>query len=81
MLQNIGLPEILVILAVLFIFFGPDKLIEIARNLGKAGKEFKNINKEYNEVVEEIKKPPVKEEEQEEKKPKKNSKKRKGGDK
>lgn len=79
MLENIGLPEILVILAVLFIFFGPDKLIEIARNLGKAGKEFKNINKEYNEVVEEIKKPPTKEEE--EKSDKKNSKKRKGGDK
>jgi TatA/E family protein of Tat protein translocase len=79
MLENIGLPEILVILAVLFIFFGPDKLIEIARNLGKAGKEFKNINKEYNDVVEEIKKPPTKEEE--EKSDKKNSKKRKGGDK
>jgi TatA/E family protein of Tat protein translocase len=79
MLQNIGLPEILVILAVLFIFFGPEKLIEIARNLGKAGKEFKNINKEYNEVVEEIKKPPTKEEEK--KKDKKNSKKKKGGDK
>jgi len=79
MLQNIGLPEILVILAVLFIFFGPEKLIEIARNLGKAGKEFKNINKEYNEVVEKIKKPPTKEEE--EKSDKKNSKKKKGGDK
>jgi TatA/E family protein of Tat protein translocase len=79
MLENIGLPEIIVILAVLFIFFGPDKLIEIARNLGKAGKEFKNINKEYNEVVEEIKKPPTKE--TEEKNDKKNSKKKKGGDK
>ena len=79
MLENIGLPEILVILAVLFIFFGPEKLIEIARSLGKAGKEFKNINKEYNEVVEEIKKPPTKEEE--EKNDKKNSKKKKGGDK
>jgi len=79
MLQNIGLPEILVILAILFIFFGPEKLIEIARNLGKAGKEFKNINKEYNEVVEEIKKPPTKEEEK--KSDKKNFKKKKGGDK
>jgi TatA/E family protein of Tat protein translocase len=79
MLENIGLPEILVILAVLFIFFGPDKLIEIARNLGKAGKEFKNINKEYNDVVEEIKKPPTKEEEK--KSDKKNFKKKKGGDK
>uniref|UniRef100_A0A7C4R4U8 Twin-arginine translocase TatA/TatE family subunit n=1 Tax=candidate division CPR3 bacterium TaxID=2268181 RepID=A0A7C4R4U8_UNCC3 len=81
MLQNIGLPEIIVILAVLFIFFGPQKLIEIARSLGKAGKEFKNINQEYNDVVEEIKKPPVKEEKEEEKKLKKNSKKKKGGDK
>jgi TatA/E family protein of Tat protein translocase len=80
MLENIGLPEVLVILIIIFIFFGPEKLIEIAQQLGKAGKEFKNINKEYNEVVTEIKKP-IPEETTGEKKSKKNSRKKKGGEK
>lgn len=54
MLQNIGLPEIVVILLVLLIFFGPSYLTDLARQLGKAGKELKNINKEYKETVVEL---------------------------
>lgn len=57
MFNNIGFPEILVILGVLFIFFGPKKLSEIGRELGKAIREFKTANEEYEETVEEIKKP------------------------
>jgi sec-independent protein translocase protein TatA len=37
----IGLPELLLILVVALFFFGPDKIPEIARSLGKATGEFK----------------------------------------
>lgn len=60
MLQNIGLPEILVIATVLFIFFGPQYLIELGRELGKAVREFKNVDQDYKEIVDEIKSPPKK---------------------
>jgi sec-independent protein translocase protein TatA len=40
-LQQIGLPEILLILAVLLFLFGARKLPELARSLGKSTKEFK----------------------------------------
>ncbi|HZB02969.1 MAG TPA: twin-arginine translocase TatA/TatE family subunit [Actinomycetota bacterium] len=39
--QQIGLPEILLILAVLLFLFGARKLPELARSLGKSTKEFK----------------------------------------
>ena len=54
MLKNIGLPEILVILLVILIFFGPEYLKTLAKQLGLAGKELKNIDKEYKETVSEI---------------------------
>lgn len=60
MLSNIGLPEILVIATVLFIFFGPKYLIELGRELGKAFREFKNVDQDYKEIVDEIKSPPKK---------------------
>ena len=37
----IGFPELLLILVVALFFFGPDKIPEIARSLGKATGEFK----------------------------------------
>lgn len=57
MLQNVGLPEIIIILLVILIFLGPKYLSDLARELGHAGKELKNIKKEYNEAVEEINAP------------------------
>jgi sec-independent protein translocase protein TatA len=42
MLENIGGTELLVVLFVVFIFFGPKKLPEIGKNLGKAIREFKS---------------------------------------
>jgi sec-independent protein translocase protein TatA len=38
---NIGLPEMLVVLAIVLLFFGKDKLPETFRSFGKAIKGFK----------------------------------------
>lgn len=40
--DNIGGSELLVVLLVLFLFFGPKKLPEAGKNIGKAVREFKN---------------------------------------
>ena len=42
MFENIGGGELLVILFVVFIFFGPKKLPELGKNIGKGIKEFRN---------------------------------------
>lgn len=56
MLQNIGLPEIIIILLIIFIFFGHDALINFAQQLGKAGKELKNVGAEYKDTIAELQK-------------------------
>ena len=40
-LQNIGLPELLVVLVIVLLLFGAKRLPEIARGLGKSLQEFK----------------------------------------
>jgi sec-independent protein translocase protein TatA len=42
MFENVCGTELLVILLVVFIFFGPKKLPELGKNLGKGIREFKN---------------------------------------
>lgn len=42
MFENIGGSEILVILFIVFIFFGPKKLPELGKNIGKGIREFRN---------------------------------------
>jgi sec-independent protein translocase protein TatA len=42
MFENIGGSELLVVLFVVFIFFGPKQLPEIGKKLGKGIKEFKD---------------------------------------
>jgi len=46
---NIGLPEMLIILAIALIVFGPNKLPELARAFGKAMREFKKATEEVKE--------------------------------
>ena len=40
-MQNIGLPELLVVLVIVLLLFGAKRLPEIARGLGKSIQEFK----------------------------------------
>jgi len=41
MFNNIGLPELLVVLVILLLLFGAKKLPELSRTIGSAMKEFK----------------------------------------
>ncbi|MCJ7562982.1 MAG: TatA/E family twin arginine-targeting protein translocase [Candidatus Aminicenantes bacterium] len=53
MFGSIGLPEMLLILAVALIVFGPKKLPEVGRSLGKALREFKKSTEEIKSKLEE----------------------------
>lgn len=50
-LQNIGLPELLVILLIVLLLFGTARLPEIARSIGKSIWEFKKGVKEIQRDV------------------------------
>ena len=39
--ETVGVPELLIILAVVLLVFGSKKLPELARSLGRAAKEFR----------------------------------------
>jgi TatA/E family protein of Tat protein translocase len=49
---DIGLPELLVIIAIALIVFGPNKLPELAKAFGKAMREFKKATEEVKESFE-----------------------------
>jgi sec-independent protein translocase protein TatA len=55
-LQNIGFPELLVILLIVLLLFGAKRLPEIARGLGKSIQEFKKGVKEIEHDVNDVKK-------------------------
>ena len=55
-LQNIGFPELLVILLIVLLLFGAKRLPEIARGLGKSIQEFKKGVKEIERDVNDVKK-------------------------
>lgn len=55
-LQNIGFPELLVILLIVLLLFGAARLPEIARSLGKSIHAFKKGVKEIERDVDESKK-------------------------
>jgi TatA/E family protein of Tat protein translocase len=50
---DIGLPELLVIIVIALIVFGPNKLPELAKAFGKAMREFKKATEEVKESFEE----------------------------
>lgn len=51
---SIGFPEIVVILLMALIFFGPKKLPEIGRSLGSAMREFRKITRDFSSTIEEL---------------------------
>ena len=51
MFENLGFPEILLIMFVIIVFFGPKKIPEIAQGLGKGIREFRKATKEIHDEV------------------------------
>ena len=53
MFGSIGMPEMMVILVIALIIFGPRKLPELGRSLGKSLAEFKRASNELKSTLEE----------------------------
>ena len=47
---GLGVPELLIILVIGLVLFGPGKLPDVGKALGKSIREFKNANKEEDPV-------------------------------
>ena len=52
MFENIGGGELLLIMFVVFIFFGPKKLPELGKSLGKGIREFRGAMRGFQEDIE-----------------------------
>lgn len=52
-MPNIGLPEILIVLVIALIVFGPKRLPEMGRSLGKGIREFKDSVTGHDDTEEE----------------------------
>ncbi|MFQ6083801.1 MAG: TatA/E family twin arginine-targeting protein translocase [Candidatus Aminicenantia bacterium] len=53
MFGNIGFPEIIIILIIALLIFGPKKLPEIGRSIGRALSEFRKTSNEIKTKIEE----------------------------
>jgi sec-independent protein translocase protein TatA len=51
-MPNIGIPELLIILAIVILVFGASRLPEIGRGIGKGIRNFKEATKEGSEGTE-----------------------------
>jgi sec-independent protein translocase protein TatA len=49
---NIGTTELILIIAVLFLFFGAKKIPELAQGLGKGIREFRKASREIQDDIE-----------------------------
>jgi sec-independent protein translocase protein TatA len=49
---NLGIPELLIILCIIIIVFGANRLPEIGRGIGRGIRNFKDANKEGTEGAE-----------------------------
>lgn len=52
---GIGIPELVLILVIALVIFGPKKLPEISKALGKSIKEFRNSTSEITETAKTVK--------------------------
>lgn len=52
-MPNIGFAELVVVLVLALIIFGPGKLPDVGRAVGKAIREFKQASKKVQEEIEE----------------------------
>ena len=53
MLPSLGFPELMIIMVIALIIFGPRKLPELGRSLGKSINEFKKASNELRNTLEE----------------------------
>ena len=53
MFGSIGMPELIIILVIALIIFGPRKLPELGRSLGRSINEFKKASNELRSTLEE----------------------------
>ena len=51
---NIGIPELILILVIALIIFGPGKLPEVGKSLGKTIREFRKSSSETAEIQEAV---------------------------
>ncbi len=52
MFGNIGFPELLIILAIALLVFGPKKLPEVSKSIGRAVREFRRASDEIKGKIE-----------------------------
>lgn len=53
MFGNIGFPELLIILIIALLIFGPKKLPEVGKSIGRAIREFRRTSDEIKDRIEE----------------------------
>lgn len=51
MFKSLGTSEIIILIAILLVIFGSQKIMEWARRAGEVTKEIKGVKKEYTDTV------------------------------